>query len=80
VEYGKFRTNLNKLRKKLEFQQSSAALNNAALQHYMGLNPVNMNLTGGMKYPRWDLSDAKESSRKILQPSSTRQCNLKSYA
>ena len=59
VEYGKFRTNLNKLRKKLEFQQSSAASDDAALQHYMGLNPVNMNPTGGMNYPRWDLSDAQ---------------------
>jgi hypothetical protein len=59
VEYGKFRTNLNKLRRKLEFQQSSAASDNAALQHYMGLNPVNMNPAGGMKYPRRDLSDAQ---------------------
>ena len=59
VEYEKFRTNLNKLRKKLEFQQSSAASDDAALQHYMGLNPVNMNPTGGMNYPRWDLSDAQ---------------------
>ena len=59
VEYEKFRTNLNKLRKKLEFQQSSAASDDAALQHYMALNPVNMNPTGGMKYPRWDLFDAQ---------------------
>jgi hypothetical protein len=60
VEYEKFRTNLNKLRKKLELQQSSAASDDAALQHYyMGLNPVKMNPTGGMNYPRWDLSDAQ---------------------
>jgi hypothetical protein len=59
VEYGKFRTNLNKLRKKLELQQSSAASDDAALQHYMGLNPVIMTPTGGMSYPRWDLSDAQ---------------------
>jgi hypothetical protein len=59
VEYVKFRTNLNKLRKKLESQQSSAASDDAALQRYMGSNPVNMNPTGGMKYPRWDLSDAQ---------------------
>ena len=59
VEYEKFRTNLNKLRKKLELQQSSAASDDAALQHYyMRLNPVKMNPTGGMNYPRWDLSDA----------------------
>jgi hypothetical protein len=59
VKYENFRTNLNKLRKKLEFQQSSAASDDAALQHYMGLNPVNMNPTDGMNYPRWDLSDAQ---------------------
>jgi hypothetical protein len=59
VEYENFRTNLNKLRKKLESQQSSAASDNAALQRYMGSNPVNMNPTGGMEYPRWDLSDAQ---------------------
>ena len=59
VEYGNFRTNLNELRKKLESQQSSAALDDAALQRYTGSNPVNMNPTGGMEYPRWDLSDAQ---------------------
>ncbi len=59
VEYEKFRTNLNKLRKKLEFQQSSAASDDAALQRYMGSNPVNMNPTDGRNYPRWDLSDAQ---------------------
>jgi hypothetical protein len=84
VEYGKFRTNLNKLRKKLEFQQSSAALDDAALQHYMGLNPVNMNPTGGMKYPRWDLSDAQRllkediaaERHKAMQPQELRMTRL----
>jgi hypothetical protein len=59
VKYENFRTNLNKLRNKLESQQISAASDDAALQRYMGSNPVNMNPTGGMNYPRWDLSDAQ---------------------
>ncbi len=60
VVYENVRNNRNKLRNLLESQQSSAASDDAALQHYnMGLNPVNMNPTGGMNYPRWDLSDAQ---------------------
>ena len=59
VRYENFRTNLNKLRNKLESQQISAASDDAALQRYIGSNPVNMNPTGGMNYPRWDLSDAQ---------------------
>jgi hypothetical protein len=59
VVYENFRNNLNKLRNLLESQQSSAASDDAALQRYMGLHPLNMNPTGGMSYPRWDLSEAQ---------------------
>jgi hypothetical protein len=59
LEYETFRINLNQLRKKLEFQQSITASDDAALQHYMGLNPVNTNPTGGMHYPCWDQSDSQ---------------------
>jgi hypothetical protein len=84
VECVKFRTNLNKLRKLLEFQQSSAASDDAALQNYMGLNPVNMNSTGGMNYPCWDLSDAQRllkediavERHKAMQPQELRMTRL----
>ena len=73
-------TKLNELCKKRESQQSSPASDDAALQRYMESNPVNMNPTGGMDYPCWDLSDAQRPSRKILQRNGTWRCNLESYA
>jgi hypothetical protein len=58
VEYKKFRTNLNSLRKAPNKLKNTAAIDIAAVVHDWRLHPINMD-NPNFPYPRWDGSDAQ---------------------
>ena len=59
VEYKKFRTNLNSLRKALNKLKNTAAIDTAAVVHDRRLHPINMD-NRNFSHPRWDGSDSQK--------------------